>query len=118
MSGELLPERKADLAFAIAQGASLRKSAEANGVPKTNAYPLDRGALAAEYDPAWHVRCAINAGASRHTAPVFFQVKAEPATERPRVAVFGEYHALSQEANVPTIFLANRQRKWQLSAGI
>jgi hypothetical protein len=38
MSEKLLPERKADLAFAIAQGASLRKWAEANGVPKTTAY--------------------------------------------------------------------------------
>jgi hypothetical protein len=40
MSGELLPERKANLAFAIAQGASLRKWAEANGVPNTTAYRL------------------------------------------------------------------------------
>ena len=40
MSGELLPERKTDLAFVIAQGASLRKWAEANGVPNTTAYRL------------------------------------------------------------------------------
>jgi hypothetical protein len=50
--------------------------------------------LAAEYDPAWYVRCAIDAGTSRHTAALFFQVKNEPATERPQVAVFGEYQAL------------------------
>jgi hypothetical protein len=50
--------------------------------------------LAEEYDPAWYVRCAIDAGTSRHTAAVFFQVKAESGTERPRVAVFGEYHAI------------------------
>jgi hypothetical protein len=38
MSGELLPEKKTDLAFVIAQGASIKKWAEANGVPKTTAY--------------------------------------------------------------------------------
>jgi hypothetical protein len=40
------------------------------------------------------VRCAIDAGTSRHTAAVLFQVRSDPATERPRVTVFGEYHAL------------------------
>ena len=29
----------------------------------------------AEYDPIYHVRCAIDAGTSRHTAAVFFQVQ-------------------------------------------
>jgi hypothetical protein len=34
----LLPEQKADLAFAITQDASLKKWAEASRVPKTTAY--------------------------------------------------------------------------------
>jgi hypothetical protein len=40
--------------------------------------------LEAEYDPAWFVRCAIDAGTSRHTAAVFFQVRTDPLTKRPR----------------------------------
>jgi hypothetical protein len=64
------------------------------GVWFANFDPRRHVTLAAEYDPAWYVRCAIDAGTSRHTAAVFFQVKAEPGTERPRVVVFGEYHAL------------------------
>jgi hypothetical protein len=48
----------------------------------------------AEYHSSWFVRCAIDAGTSRHTAAVFFQVRSDPVTERPRVTVFGEYHAL------------------------
>ena len=33
----------------------------------------------AEYDSAWFVRCAIDAGTSRHTAAVFFQVRTNPS---------------------------------------
>jgi hypothetical protein len=38
--------------------------------------------------------CAIDAGTSRHTAAVFFQVRTDPVTKRPRVTVFADYHAL------------------------
>jgi phage terminase large subunit-like protein len=48
----------------------------------------------AEYHPGYYVRCAIDAGTSRHTAAVFFQVRNDGANERPRVTVFGDYHAL------------------------
>jgi len=56
--------------------------------------PARHVSIAAEYDSAWFVRCAIDAGTSRHTAAVFFQVRTNPLTERPRVTVFAEYHAL------------------------
>jgi len=59
----------------------------------TNFDPARHVSLEAEYHPAWFVRCAIDAGTSRHTAAVFFQVRAHPINERPRVTVFGEYHA-------------------------
>ena len=48
----------------------------------------------AEYHPGYPVRCAIDAGTSRHTAAVFFQVRAHPGDDRPRITVFGEYHAV------------------------
>jgi phage terminase large subunit-like protein len=48
----------------------------------------------AEYHPGYHVRCAIDAGTSRHTAAVFFQVRSNPGTDRPRVTVFADYHAV------------------------
>ncbi len=48
----------------------------------------------AEYHPGYPVRCAIDAGTSRHTAAVFFQVRSNPGSDRPRVTVFGDYHAL------------------------
>jgi hypothetical protein len=64
------------------------------GVWFANFDPARHVSLAAEYDPAWFVRCAIDAGTSRHTAAVFFQVRRDQATERPRVTVFGDYHAV------------------------
>ncbi len=42
----------------------------------------------------YHVRCAIDAGASRHTAAVFYQVRHNNGVGPPRVTVFGDYHAL------------------------
>jgi hypothetical protein len=48
----------------------------------------------AEYHPGYFVRCAIDAGTSRHTAAVFFQVRSNPGCDRPRITVFGDYHAL------------------------
>jgi phage terminase large subunit-like protein len=50
--------------------------------------------LDAEYHPSYYVRCAIDAGTSRHTAAVFFQVRTGYGDERPHVTVFGDYHAL------------------------
>jgi len=47
-----------------------------------------------EYDPIYHVRCAIDAGTSRHTAAVFFQLRHYNGLAPPRVTVFGDYHAL------------------------
>ena len=48
----------------------------------------------AEYHPGYPVRCAIDAGTSRHTAAVFFQVRPNPDSDRPRVTVFADYHSL------------------------
>jgi hypothetical protein len=46
----------------------------------------------AEYHPGLPVRLAIDAGTSRHTAAVFFQLRPVPNSDRWRVTVFGEYH--------------------------
>jgi hypothetical protein len=64
------------------------------GVWFSNFDPARHVSLAAEYDRSWFVRCAIDAGTSRHTAAVFFQVRTAEGTARPRVTVFGDYHAL------------------------
>ncbi len=48
----------------------------------------------AEYHVGYPVRCAIDAGTSRHTAAVFFQVRPSPTPGWSRVTVFGDYHAL------------------------
>ena len=56
--------------------------------------PARHVSVEAEYHPGYSVRCAIDAGTSRHTAAVFFQVRTNPASDRPRVTVFGDYHAL------------------------
>ena len=48
----------------------------------------------AEYHPGYPVLCAIDAGTSRHTAAVFFQVRPNPTAGWSRVTVFGDYHAL------------------------
>jgi hypothetical protein len=64
------------------------------GVWFANFDPARHISLEAEYDRAWFVRCAIDAGTSRHTAAVFFQLRTDPATERPRVTVSGDYQAL------------------------
>ena len=45
----------------------------------------------AEYHPGYVVRCAIDAGTSRHTAAVFFQVRSDPASDRPRITVFADF---------------------------
>jgi hypothetical protein len=64
------------------------------GVWFTNFDPARHVSVDAEYHPAYHVRCAIDAGTSRHTAAVFFQVRRDSASERMRVTVFGEYLAV------------------------
>ena len=56
--------------------------------------PARHVSLEAEYHPGYFVRCAIDAGTSRHTAAVFFQVRSNPGSDRPRVTVFADYHAL------------------------
>jgi hypothetical protein len=50
----------------------------------------------AEYDPRYPVRLAIDAGTSRHTFAVFFQVRPYDEKRWPKVTVFGEYHGVDQ----------------------
>ena len=64
------------------------------GVWFTSFDPARHVSLAAEYHPGYPVRCAIDAGTSRHTAAVFFQVRSNPDSDRPRITVFADYHAL------------------------
>ena len=66
------------------------------GVWFTNFDPKRHVSEEAEYHPAYRVRCAIDAGTSRHTAAVFFQVRTNPGSERPHVTVFGDYLAVDQ----------------------
>jgi hypothetical protein len=56
--------------------------------------PARHVSVQAEYNPIYHVRCAIDAGTSRHTAAVFFQIQHNNGGAPPRVTVFGDYHAL------------------------
>ena len=44
--------------------------------------PARHVSLEAEFHPAYFVRCAIDAGTSRHTAAVFFQVRHQPDSDR------------------------------------
>ena len=64
------------------------------GVWFTGFDPARHVSLEAEYHPGYPVRCAIDAGTSRHTAAVFFQVRSNPDSDRPRVTVFADYHAV------------------------
>src|SRR5262249_44429235 len=64
------------------------------GVWFANFDPARHVKLDAEFHPGYPVRCAIDAGTSRHTAAVFFQVRSDPRSDRPRVTVFADYHAL------------------------
>jgi phage terminase large subunit-like protein len=64
------------------------------GVWFTSFDPARHVSIAAEYHPGYPVRLAIDAGTSRHTAAVFFQVRANPDSDRPRVTVFADYHAV------------------------
>ena len=47
------------------------------GVWFANFDPARHVSVEAEYDPGYPVRCAIDAGTSRHTAAVYFQVRAD-----------------------------------------
>ncbi len=49
----------------------------------------------AEFDPAFPVHVAIDAGTSRHTGAVFFQYR-EDGGYRVRINVFGDYYAVDQ----------------------
>ena len=62
------------------------------GVWFANFNPALHVSADAEYHPGYFVRCAIDAGTSRHTGAVFFQVRSDPADDRPRVTVFADYH--------------------------
>ena len=53
------------------------------GVWFANFDPARHVSVEAEYDPGYPVRCAIDAGTSRHTAAVFFQVRADPCVRPP-----------------------------------
>jgi hypothetical protein len=64
------------------------------GVWFANFDPARHVSIEAEYHPGYFVRCAIDAGTSRYTAAVFFQVRPDPADDRPRVTVFGDYLGL------------------------
>jgi hypothetical protein len=64
------------------------------GVWFANFDPARHVTLDAEFHPGYPVRCAIDAGTSRHTAAVFFQVRSDPRSDRSRVTVFADYHAL------------------------
>jgi len=56
--------------------------------------PARHVSVEAEYDRMYYVRCAIDAGTSRHTAAVFYQIRHHNGLAPPRVTVFGDYHAL------------------------
>jgi len=64
-----------------------------DGVWFGNFDPARHVSVEAEYHRDYFVRCAIDAGTSRHTAAVFFQVGYPPGSDRPRVTVFADYHA-------------------------
>jgi hypothetical protein len=64
------------------------------GVWFTSFDPARHVSVEAEYHPGYAVRVAIDAGTSRHTAAVFFQVRSDSASDRPRITVFADYHAL------------------------
>ena len=65
-----------------------------DGVWFTGFDPAKHVSLEAEFHPGYFVRCAIDAGTSRHTAAVFFQVRSNPGSDRKRVTVFADYHAV------------------------
>ena len=65
-----------------------------DGVWFANFDPARHVTVDAEYHPGYLVRVAIDAGTSRHTAAVFFQVRDVPNSDRKRVTVFGDYHAV------------------------
>src|SRR5580693_6407442 len=65
-----------------------------DGVWFTGFDPAKHVSVEAEFHPGFLVRCAIDAGTSRHTAAVFFQVRSNPGSDRKRVTVFADYHAV------------------------
>ena len=64
------------------------------GVWFANFNPKKHVTKDAEYDNRWPVHVAIDAGTSRHTAAVFFQVRPLNEFGWRKVNVFGEYHAV------------------------
>ena len=97
-------------------------SRRSEGVWFTNFDPAKHVTAEAEYHPGYPVRCAIDAGTSRHTAAVFYQVRSSSMDDRPRVTVFGEYHkadvvsynnarAIKAHGRRPTVSWADRSRQ-------
>jgi hypothetical protein len=64
------------------------------GVWFANFDPARHVSMEAEFCPGYAVHCAIDAGTSRHTAAVFFQVRPNPMAGWSRVTVFADYHAV------------------------
>jgi hypothetical protein len=64
------------------------------GVWFANFNPAQHVTVDAEFHPGYPVRCAIDAGTSRHTGAVFLQVRPSVLDDRPRITVFGEYHCV------------------------
>jgi len=64
------------------------------GVWFANFDPARHVSVEAEYHHRYAVHCAIDAGTSRTTAAVFFQVRGSPAGDRPLFTVFGDYLAV------------------------
>ena len=50
--------------------------------------------LAAEYHPGFPIRIAIDAGTSRHTGAVFYQIREGPRVLWPQITVFADYYAV------------------------
>ena len=64
------------------------------GIWFTGFNPTRHVSVEAEYHPGFPVRCAIDAGTSRHTGAVFFQALPTNAVGWPRIRVFGDYHGV------------------------
>ena len=75
------------------------------GVWFTSFDPARHVLAGADFHPGYPVHLAVDAGTSRHTAAVFFQVRGRVDSDRPQVTVFGEYHAegLMSEKNARAI---------------
>jgi hypothetical protein len=69
--------------------------------------PAKHVTVQAEYQYGLPVRCSIDAGTSRHTAAMFFQVM-PVESGRSRVRVFGDYHAKDVVSSVNAVAIRER----------